>query len=66
MGRELSQRFEDAEDNNEVSEEQIDEVINTELENGEIEAGILNESLSGDTKFCLLKQDEIKELINTN
>ena len=64
VGRELSQRFEDAEDSTEVSEDKIDEVINTELEDGEIEAGILDESLSGDTKFRLLSQDEIKDITN--
>ncbi len=61
VGRELSQR-DDVEDSNEVSDDQIDEVINTELEDGEIEAGILDNSLSGDTKFRLLSQDEISEL----
>lgn len=64
VGRKLSQSFEDAEDSNEISEDEIDEVINTELEDGEIEAGILDNSLSGDTKFCLLKQDEITRIIN--
>lgn len=61
VGRELSQR-DDTEGSNEVSDDQIDEVINTELEDGEIEAGILDNSLSGDTKFRLLSQDEISEL----
>ena len=64
VGRELSQRFADAEDDDAVSDEQIEEIINTELEEGEIEAGILDNSLSGDTKFRLIKQDEITPLIN--
>ena len=64
VGRELSKHFEEAEDNNTVSEEQIDEIISEELEDGKIEAGILNESLTGDTKFRLLSQDEINDITN--
>jgi proteasome alpha subunit len=60
VGRGLSQRSEDAEDNTEVTDEQIDEIIKTELENGEIEAGILDASISGDIKFRILTQDEIQ------
>ena len=60
VGRGLSQRSEDAEDNTEVTDEQIDEIIKTELENGEIEAGILDDSLPGDTKFRILTHDEIQ------
>ncbi len=60
VGKGLSQRSEDAEDNTEVTDEQIDEIIKTELENGEIEAGILDNSLPGDTKFRILTQDEIQ------
>jgi proteasome alpha subunit len=60
VGRGLSQRSEDAEDNTEVTDEQIDEIIKTELENGEIEAGILDATISGDIKFRILTQDEIQ------
>lgn len=60
VGRELSQRFEDAEDNTEVTDEQVDEIIKTELEDGEIEVGVLDSTLSEDTKFRLLTQDEIQ------
>ena len=62
VGRELSKHFEDVDDNNQVSEEQIQQIISEELENGEIEAGILDESLTGDTKFRLLSQDEINDI----
>ena len=65
VGRELSQRFEDAEENTEVSEEQIDEIINTALEDGEIEVGLLDESISADTKFRLMTQDEILQARHT-
>ena len=64
VGRELSKHFEDVDDNNQVSEEQIQQIISEELENGEIEAGILDESLTGDTKFRLLSQDEINDITN--
>ena len=66
VGRELSQRFEEAEDNTEVTDEQIDEIIKTELENGEIEVGVLDSTLSGDTKFRLLTQDEIQAVRDAN
>ena len=62
VGRALSQRFEDAEDSTEVTDDQIDEIISSELENGEIEVGVLDATLSGDTKFRLLSQDEIQVL----
>ncbi len=64
VGRELSQRFEEAEDNTDVTDEQIDEIIKSELDEGEIEVGILDNSLSGDTKFRILSQDEIQDLTN--
>ena len=60
VGRELSQRFENAEDNTDVTDEQVNEIIKTELENGEIEVGVLDSSLRSDTKFRLLTQDEIQ------
>ena len=66
VGRELSQRFEDAEDNTEVTDEQIDEIIKTELEDGEIEVGVLDSNLSGDTKFRLLSYNEIQVARGTN
>ncbi len=60
VGRLLSQRFEEAEDDAEVTDEQIDDIIKTELEDGEIEVGILDDTLPSDTKFRILTQDEIK------
>ena len=59
VGRGLSQRFEDAEENPDVTDEQIEEIINTELEDGEIEVGVLDSTIQGDIKFRLLTQDEI-------
>ena len=64
VGRVLSQRFEEAEDNTDVTDEQIDETIKSELDDGEIEVGILDNSLSADTKFRILSQDEIQALTN--
>ena len=66
VGRELSQRSEDAEDNTEVTDEEIEEIIQTELEDGEIEVGILDASLPADTKFRILTQDEIQAARDTN
>ena len=66
VGRELSQRFEEAEDNTEVTDEQIDEIIKTELEDGEIEVGVLDSTLPADTKFRLLTQDEIQAARDVN
>lgn len=66
VGRELSQRFEEAEDNTEVTDEQIGEILNTELEEGEIEVGILDNTLPVDTKFRILSQDEIQAARDTN
>lgn len=64
VGRELSQRFEDSEDNTEVNEEQIDDIIKAELEDGIIEVGILDDTLTPDTKFRLLTTEEIKTTLN--
>ncbi len=66
VGKGLSKRFEDAEDNTEITDEQIHEIINTELEEGEIEAGILDTNLPADTKFRLLTQDEIQTARKTD
>ena len=60
VGRVLSQRSEEAEDDTDVPDEEIEEIISTELEDGEIEVGILDDTLPADTKFRILTQDEIQ------
>ena len=61
VGKVLSQRFEESENNTEVTDEQIDEIIKTELEDGKIEVGILDNTLPADTKFRILSQDELQD-----
>ena len=60
VGRRLSKDFEDLEENAEIQDEQINEIIQTELETGEIEAAVLDTTQPGDTKFRLLSTEEIQ------
>ena len=66
VGRCLSQRSEDADDDTEITDDEIHEIIETELEDREIEVGILDDTLPADTKFRILTQDEIQAARNSN
>lgn len=60
VGRRLSKDFENLEEDAEIQDEQINEIIQTELETGEIEAAVLDTTQPGDTKFRLLNTEEIQ------
>ncbi len=60
VGRGLSKNLENIKENTEIPDEQIDDIIQAELETGEIEAAVLDATQPGDIKFRLLSEAEIQ------
>lgn len=63
VGRDLSLRQEDTDEDAELDTEQMHEIIDTALDEGEIEAGVLETTQSSASKFRLLDPEEVSHSV---